>query len=512
MASAWRISIVKRLFRRPTANEDGFQYEPLRNRYMIRLLSLEPELTDDGHFACSISTFSRVHRNIPAYQALSYCWGDPKLTRHVYLGGKLCGIHENLWRLLNLLWESSMFDYFWTDCLSLNQRDGVEICAQLPVMGQIYSKAERVLLCLGYDTQGQDALEHLSDWQPPNAPGKDTIEAYRLITSVAYWNRVWVIQEVASARKGTVIAGKSSMDLEQFLDKAIWVHHNAGLPHTIPSILGIHTMRTQGKKTLLELLCGFQHCQSTKPIDRVYGLLGLVSDSWSWINQLDVQRDKTPRDVFWDVIFEGGSPWPQYESLFCALEPMYKAEHPQVWVDSLNEYIQDPKTPGTRRQQSRTTLEILAAIRTLMLSYDCFDDSNQQLPWRRALQAVISSIWDPALQFRRSSTAFALALFLAGLAPVGKLFQDMTPEHSVAWKACNVDMISISPSWSHRKSFLLRPILNDGQLSPIKSYFMPDSQDPSTAIMFNFIGGFLFVKSFSGSDKFLYTSLSPMLR
>lgn len=405
-----------------------------------------------------------------------------------------------------------MFDYFWTDCLSLNQNDDLEICAQLPVMGQIYSKATRVILCVGYDTQGQDALERFSIWEPPNALGNGMIEAYQLITSVVYWNRVWIVQEVASAQRGTVIAGKSSMDLVQFLDKAIWLYHNAGLPHTIPSILGIHALRTQGEKTLLELLCGFQHCQSTKPIDRVYGLLGVVADSWSWINQLDVQRDKTPRDVFWDVVFEAGIPWPQYGSLFSALEPMYKADGPQVWVDSLNEYIQDPKTPGNRRQQSRTTLEVLGAMRELMLSYECFDNSNQQMSWRSAFQFVLSSVWDPALRFRRSSTAFGLAIFLAGLAPIGKLSQDITPEKPVAWKTCNVDMISINQSWSHRKSFLLRPLLTDGQSPPLESYFVGNYQNPNPAIMFNFIGGFLFVVPCSDGGKFLYTSLSPMLR
>ncbi|XXG99019.1 Kinesin heavy chain [Hypoxylon texense] len=510
------IGLVKRIFNLTAGTDreiDEYQYETLMNRYMVRLLKLEPDLVD-GHLACSIETFSRAHPNTPAYHALSYCWGDPTLTRKVYLNGKSCGVHENLWQFLHQLWNKAMFDYFWTDCLSLNQKDGVEIGMQLPLMGQIYSKAESVIMCLGHDTRGQDALKLLSEWEPPKVLEKGTIEAYQLITSVPYWNRIWVIQEVISARKGTVVAGVSSMDLEYFLDKAIGLFYKAQIAHTIPSILAISALRSRGgRESLPELLIGFQHCQSTRPVDRVYGLLGLVPDPWHLSNQLDVQRDKTPRDVFWDVAFGCDAPWQHYETMFSALQPMYKMDYPQAWVDSLTEYLSDARTPGTRRQQGQTTLEIIDAIRTLMLNYQCFDRFDQRLPWKCALQGVLSSMWDKKprdLHSHRIPSAFALALFLAGLVPIEGPPSRMELEGDSVWKASNSDKISLHRtrwSTSHLESFVLRPFPNRDRGPPLERFFSQSIRYLNEGIIFDFTGGFLYVKSYFGGDKFLCSSL-----
>lgn len=49
-----------------------------------------------------------------------------------------------------------MFDYFWTDCLSLDQQNEQELSEQIPCMRDICSGAKHVFIFLGH----QEGVEH----------------------------------------------------------------------------------------------------------------------------------------------------------------------------------------------------------------------------------------------------------------------------------------------------------------------------------------------------------------
>ena len=87
----------------------------------------------------------------PPYEALSYRWTDPNKESPdlVYCNGFKCPIGSNLYAALIRFRLPNVPRALWVDQLCINQAEGPEKAQQLLIMGDIYSKAERVLALLG---------------------------------------------------------------------------------------------------------------------------------------------------------------------------------------------------------------------------------------------------------------------------------------------------------------------------------------------------------------------------
>ena len=80
------------------------------------------------------------------YEALSYTWGDPKITKPVICSGKKIEITANLHSALYHLRYPDRQRILWVDALCINQEDDNDKETQVQRMGRIYSKAQRVLI------------------------------------------------------------------------------------------------------------------------------------------------------------------------------------------------------------------------------------------------------------------------------------------------------------------------------------------------------------------------------
>ncbi|KAK3942808.1 heterokaryon incompatibility, partial [Diplogelasinospora grovesii] len=83
------------------------------------------------------------------YEALSYTWGDPRVTEPVLLNGQEYHATTNLRCALEYLRLPDRKRTLWVDALCINQADNDERCREVQRMGDIYSKAERLTVWLG---------------------------------------------------------------------------------------------------------------------------------------------------------------------------------------------------------------------------------------------------------------------------------------------------------------------------------------------------------------------------
>jgi hypothetical protein len=92
------------------------------------------------------------------YAALSYAWGDTKMSESIILNGKSHLVTPNLYHALeNLRWENED-RILWVDSICINQKEHKEKNHQLVYMATIYREAERVIFWLGPSTYETDLL------------------------------------------------------------------------------------------------------------------------------------------------------------------------------------------------------------------------------------------------------------------------------------------------------------------------------------------------------------------
>ncbi|KAK8196452.1 heterokaryon incompatibility protein-domain-containing protein [Phyllosticta paracitricarpa] len=292
-----------------------YQYAPLATPSTIRVIKIEEQKVNNA-VACIIR---HVEQSEFEYEALSYVWGDPKPTRHVYLGNEadqrnLFPIHENLGRFLNWAWGRRMFDrWIWTDRISLNQDDSEEMAQQIPIMGKIYQNAKQSLTWLGMSEKDG---EHMESFEPrghkgkgSNSTAKNAKLAARRVQSNEYWGRIWMAQEISCAKRVAVWIGNWELEFESLHTTLGQFEKDEDFPIDKQFLL----RQGGGESELLQMLLwvtesGFE---SSRPQDRVYGLLGLVaanSDGTSPVDHIEIDYNKPESEVILDALLVSGLP------------------------------------------------------------------------------------------------------------------------------------------------------------------------------------------------------------
>ncbi|RTE78327.1 hypothetical protein BHE90_007203 [Fusarium euwallaceae] len=88
----------------------------------IRMLHLEPGWGSTP-ISCTIHLISLTSDPPPKYEALSYTWGDPKVTREIIVNGYLVNVTFNLYSALYRLRQPEEMRILWVDALCINQTD-----------------------------------------------------------------------------------------------------------------------------------------------------------------------------------------------------------------------------------------------------------------------------------------------------------------------------------------------------------------------------------------------------
>ena len=224
--------------------------------------------------------------------------------------------------------------FIWIDQICINQQDDLEKAVQVKMMRDIYVSAHKVLVWLGPSTKGSDLamdsivpLDESIGVLPQSRfahngissrlPGQDDPFWPALVDLYArpWYDRLWVLQEAILAKDIEVLCGNSSMPWAAFASFATkmyalmplaWIRafnphqsHGSAQFQTwgFLSIRDIDTMRTgeaEGNRPpFWTLLSVGRKCKVTNPLDRVYGLLGLLA-SEELVRSIDIRYDWEP--------------------------------------------------------------------------------------------------------------------------------------------------------------------------------------------------------------------------
>lgn len=207
-----------------------YKYEKLATVSTIRLIKLE-RIKIDGLIACTI-----CHTELSAikYDALSYVWGNPDANKTIRIKNTSASqwdelkVHTNLWNFLDNAWKRKYFDrWLWTDRICLDQSHGSEeLGDQIPRMAEIYRNASQAIAWLGLTDQHAQHIIAVREAAPKKTVTKEDLKRHfpratvRAITAVReanYWKRIWVVQEVVSAKQVVTMVGDLELEWDEML-------------------------------------------------------------------------------------------------------------------------------------------------------------------------------------------------------------------------------------------------------------------------------------------------------
>lgn len=299
-----------------------YKYKPIDlDKTAIRLLHLLPGHYDSPVY-CEIQEVLLGAQGVP-YHALSYTWGPNTFHESIHVVDPLDAtiqvvhITKSLFSALRHLRHPVQSMWLWADGVCIDQNNPKERAHQVSQMRQVYSEAEGVVIWLGDfasvdpdDTTPSDIgvlmrYAHRLDqkvvsgqvkptsWQDqllregPNAwsVAKMTSAMHTLLRN-PWFRRVWVIQEVASARSAVLVCGEdgyaNSVSTRTFalLPSLLGIKpdvQSQGILDVIPLLGGKRSGDWICGANLQTLLVKFQNSQCSEPRDFIFALLGLAA-------------------------------------------------------------------------------------------------------------------------------------------------------------------------------------------------------------------------------------------
>lgn len=185
-------------------------------------------------------------------------------------------------------------------------------------MGQIYEKAEKVLIWLGKATpQIISLMETLNQFRNADSgyhyepemfkdwDWKDHSIGIKQLLNREWFTRVWILQEVAKARRADVCCGVRSIPTEIFVLALSFVEQKPP-PHCQPVLdIMAESFRSSSwwahTRNLCTLLRKFQGSKATDERDKIYALLGMSSDPLDTKN-ITIDYRRPPSQVFHEVV------------------------------------------------------------------------------------------------------------------------------------------------------------------------------------------------------------------
>jgi hypothetical protein len=289
----------------------SFQYSPIDHDHEIRLI----HIARSGPLSTINCSFIPTRSRFPglAYTCLSYVWGEAPAESdivQIILHGQTFWIRRNLWNFLDRARAHPDLQdrLFWIDAIYINQLDLLEKQRQVAQMGKIYRKANSVVCWLGEpDPHMERALAHLHGEDKDDDKIKRSV---RYLLNCDYLTRLWVVQEVLLA--SDILLKFGDFEFTWSEDWTLWMYvqppcvnlsmssynswrtMKARVPHRVvdlrtqPSLsrcrafLILHwaiNMKQHDRKThdLIDLLPDLEQQKCKNPLDRIYGLLDLVT-------------------------------------------------------------------------------------------------------------------------------------------------------------------------------------------------------------------------------------------
>jgi hypothetical protein len=408
---------------------DCYAYQPIVKSNTTRLLTLFPG-TKGSTIQCELQELRFVD-NWPSYNALSYVWGNPDITRSIRVHGKELQITTNLESALQSMRSQDKSRLLWVDAICIDQGNLAERNEQVQMMTQIYSQASSVLVWLGNHDSVNCAFniikrlhrgcstaaerkfareglpQNLSPSTAAALPSASftnpdllgvvedlTINDYMHLKAAfwdnSWWSRAWVLQEFIHARKVDLVCDVASMSWD-VLDEVINSLANDGSLRTIP--LGytlqhpvkLHLHKTYGTIdfSLEAVIHNFIHTHCTDPRDYIFAFISLANVSCS------VQPDytKTVSRVF----LESTTAMIQRTKTLNVICQSYNSEHSVSRPDRRSDEIIPSWVPDWSSRSSFETLISPQWDKTFKTSLNTKigpHTFNPERPWLMRLRGV----------------------------------------------------------------------------------------------------------------------------
>ncbi|KAK2596237.1 hypothetical protein QQS21_006329 [Conoideocrella luteorostrata] len=319
-----------------------FRYKPLDPvKLEIRVLELAPGKPNSRIFG------KLIHLSLldsPNFDALSYMWGPPKPSYKISINGdNSFQVGRNLRKALDDLRLPDRPRIIWTDAVCINQSDNAEKEHQVKLMRRVYSSAETV--CAWIDHNVHPSLPVFEDLRQLGkgveiSDFADEAFWYPVadIFRNPYWRRLWIQQELILAKhiqiycRQNVFEGQELLQFQFKINEVKYKPNRPGSPEgallsyvddvqtnmpSLPRVLygGILRARatiaearqmSSGPRspaetpgTRIDLFTQSRALNMTDKRDRVYGILGLTTDSEA--EEVVVDYSLSTRQVYTQV-------------------------------------------------------------------------------------------------------------------------------------------------------------------------------------------------------------------
>ncbi|KAF2177501.1 HET-domain-containing protein [Zopfia rhizophila CBS 207.26] len=261
----------------------------------IRLLRLIPNEDETAAIKCQLFNYSlEPGRGTHLYEALSYVWGNPNETVPIFINEHVLLVTASLHAALLHLRDRSFERIIWVDAICINQADNEEKGYQIQSMGKIYGQATRVIVWLGKaeddSDQALEAIRSAAEAESTNV-SNNTQKAVLALLQRSWFERTWVLQEIASARRVLIMCGPAEINGYAFCSglNRLKLSYRAypGLQGLIRSVTYLirgaifrpkYGVSSAGGVSLGELIDMYHTREATIRHDKVYALLGMSSD------------------------------------------------------------------------------------------------------------------------------------------------------------------------------------------------------------------------------------------
>ncbi len=301
-----------------------FQYDKLPSGSAgphVRLLELLPGRDEADPIRCRLHVVPLERER--DYEALSYCWGDPKSVGFIECDGAPFPIAANLMGALQALRREDTARLLWVDAICIHQDSVEERNQQVAIMRDIYRNARHTVIWLGPEgDRSSDAFDIIPSllairrdkpirgvyWGMRSrytlSPGevdanpelkrliqnRDARTAFLVLVQRPWFSRVWVVQEATVSPHATIVCGAREVLFDDFTlavltFDALDLYPEITLRQPTDWAWEMwDTRRKHGDRwpnSLFQLLFRHRWCEATDQRDKVYALCGIASDGWA---------------------------------------------------------------------------------------------------------------------------------------------------------------------------------------------------------------------------------------
>ena len=318
--------------------------------------------------------------SLPYFAAISWCWtsGRDAATQVFVCNDQEISVPSHLDALFGALTPTGVpaSTTVWIDAICINQNDSREKDVHIPRMREIYGKAHSVTVWLGEEAEDSALAMDLRRvetmrGQLAGLPGYGAHTDYLLYglpgPSDPMWRavgklcdrnwfyRTWVVQEVALARGIEILCGEQWLRWDDLVGLASELVRTGlsvlcrtsdsvtrSRPNAFRVLLDmafIRTMHQDGGAPTDYILRMVRLKEVTKPIDKVYGILGLLEDGLRDAIHVDYAKYESS---YWEVYIHVAKYIASTDRSFWLLSMASSTERPKMlpsWCPNLNSMI-----------------------------------------------------------------------------------------------------------------------------------------------------------------------------